>query len=122
VPFLEEASEGYTFNWSKILSDNLAQEVSNYRVAKSKGQPVAFYMPAYIMDAIFFVTPFPLMNWSWNITCPEPIHEYHSVLWEENAKNLFYEIFHFIIIPMHKMFHGCEPLAFLSQSQEISKQ
>jgi hypothetical protein len=29
VPFLEEASEGYTFNWRKILSDNLAQEVSN---------------------------------------------------------------------------------------------
>jgi hypothetical protein len=109
VPFLEEASEGYTFNWSKILSNNLAQEVSNYRVARSKGQLVSFYMSAYIMDTIFFVTPFPLMNWSWNITYPEPIHEYHSVLWEENAKNAFYEICHFIVIPMHKMFYGCEP-------------
>jgi hypothetical protein len=109
VPLLEEASEGYTFNWSKILSDNLAQEVSNYRVARSKGQPMAFYMSAYIMDTICFVTPFPLMNWSWNITCPEPIHEYHSVLWEENDKNAFYEICHFIVIPMHKMFFGCEP-------------
>jgi hypothetical protein len=109
VPFLEEASEGFTFNWSKILSDNLAQEVSNYRVAKSKGQPVAFYMSAYIMDAICFVTPFPLMNWSWNITYPEPIHEYHSALWEENAKDAFYEICHFVIIPMHNMFYGCEP-------------
>jgi hypothetical protein len=29
--------------------------------------------------------------------------------WEENAKNSFYEICHFIIIPMHKMFYGCEP-------------
>jgi hypothetical protein len=64
VPFLEEASKGYTFNWSKILSDNLAQEVSNYKVARSKGQLVAFYMSAYIMDTIYFVTPFPLMNWS----------------------------------------------------------
>jgi hypothetical protein len=82
VPLLEEELEGYTFSWSKILSDNLAQEVSNYKVARSKGQPVAFYMSAYIMDAICFVTPFSLMNWSWNITCPEPIHEYHSVLWE----------------------------------------
>jgi hypothetical protein len=91
------------------LSDNLAQEVSDYNVARSKGQPVAFYMSAYIMDAICFVTPFPLMNWSWNITCPELIHEYHSVLWEENAKNAFYEICHFIVIPMHKMFYGCEP-------------
>jgi hypothetical protein len=52
VPFLEKDSEGYTFNWSNILFDNRAQEVSNYKVAKSKGQPVAFYMSAYIMDVI----------------------------------------------------------------------
>jgi hypothetical protein len=45
----------------------------------------------------------------WNINFPEPIHECHSVLWEENAKNALYEICHFIIIPMHKMFYGCEP-------------
>jgi hypothetical protein len=61
------------------------------------------------MDVICFVTPFPLMNWSWNTTCPEPIHEYHSTLWEENAKDVFYEICHFVIIPMHNMFYGCEP-------------
>jgi hypothetical protein len=109
VPFLEEASEGYSFNWSKILSDNLAKEVSNYKAAKAQGQPVAFYMSAYIMDAICFLTPFPLMNWNWNITCPQPIHEYHSELWEENAINSFYEICHFVIIPMHKMLYGCDP-------------
>jgi hypothetical protein len=91
------------------VSDKLAQEILNYRVARSKGQLVDFYMSAYIMDAIFFVTPFPLMNWSWNITCPEPIHVYHSALWEENAKNVFYKICHFVIIPMHKMFYGYEP-------------
>jgi hypothetical protein len=62
VPFLAEDLEGYTFNWSKILSENLAQEVSNYRVAKYKGQPVAFYMSAYIIDVVCFMTPFPLMN------------------------------------------------------------
>jgi hypothetical protein len=70
VPFLEEASEGNGFNWHKILSDNLTQEILNYKAAKSKGQPTAFYMSAYIMDAICYVTPFPLMNWSWNISCP----------------------------------------------------
>jgi hypothetical protein len=109
VPFLEEASEGYSFNWDKILSDNIAKEVSDYRAARARGQPVAFYMSAYIMDAICFMTPFPLMNWSWNTTCLEPIHEYHSELWEENAKKLFYEICHFVVIPMHKMFFGCDP-------------
>jgi hypothetical protein len=66
-------------------------------------------MSAYIMDAICYVTPFPLMNWSWNISCPEPIHKYHSTLWEENAKDAFYEVCHFIIIPMHRIFFGCEP-------------
>jgi hypothetical protein len=62
VPFLKEALEGFTFNWSNILSHNLSQEVSNYRVAKSKGKPMAFYMSSYIMNAIFFMNPFPLMN------------------------------------------------------------
>jgi hypothetical protein len=66
-------------------------------------------MSAYIMDAICYVTPFPLMNWSWNISCLEPIHKYHSTLWEENVKDAFYEVCHFIIIPMHKIFFGCEP-------------
>jgi hypothetical protein len=70
---------------------------------------MAFYMSAYLMDTICFMTPFPLMNWSWNITCSKPIHEYHSKLWEENAKNSFYKICHFVVIPMHKMFFGCDP-------------
>jgi hypothetical protein len=70
VPFLEEASEGNAFNWHKILSDNLTQEISNYKSTKSKGQPTTFYMSTYIMDAICYVTHFPLMNWSWNISCP----------------------------------------------------
>jgi hypothetical protein len=109
VPFLEEVSEGNSFNWNKKLSDNLTQEVLSYKIEKSKGQPVAFYMSAYIMDAIYFMTPFPLMNWSWRISCPEPIHKYHSSLWEENAKDAFYEVCHFVIIPMHGMFFGCEP-------------
>jgi hypothetical protein len=64
VPFLEEVSEGNGFNWHKVLSDNLMQEILNYKAAKSKGQLVFFYMSAYIMDVIYFMTPFPLMNWS----------------------------------------------------------
>jgi hypothetical protein len=37
VPFLEEVSEGNSFNWHKILSDNLMQQILNYKAAKSKG-------------------------------------------------------------------------------------
>jgi hypothetical protein len=68
VPFLEEASEGYSFNWDKILSNKIAKEVSDYKAARSRCQPVAFYMSTYIMDAICFMTSFPLMKWSWNTT------------------------------------------------------
>jgi hypothetical protein len=106
---LHEAAEGYSFNWDKILSDNIVKEVMEYQTARSNGRPVAFYMSAYIMDAICFTTPFPLMNWSWNPTYPEPIHEYHSKLWEENAKDSFYEICHFVVIPLHQMLYGCAP-------------
>jgi hypothetical protein len=49
------------------------------------------------------------MNWNWNITCPQPIHKCHSELWEENVKNSFYKICHFVIIPMYKMIYGCDP-------------
>jgi hypothetical protein len=66
-------------------------------------------MSAYIMDAICFSNPFPLMNWSWNPTYLEPIHEYHYKLWEENVKDSFYEIFHFVVIPLHRMLYSCVP-------------
>jgi hypothetical protein len=109
LPFLKEVSEGRSFKWHKILSNNLTQEVVNYKEAKSKGQPVSFYMSAYIMDAICFMTHFPLMNWSWNVSCLEPVHKYHSALSEENAKDVFYDVCHFFIIPLHKIFFGCKP-------------
>ena len=44
TPFLEEVLEGRSFNWYKILSDNIASEVINYKTARAKGHPVAFYM------------------------------------------------------------------------------
>jgi hypothetical protein len=39
VPFLEEASKGYSFNWDKILSDNLAKDISDYRAIRARGIP-----------------------------------------------------------------------------------
>jgi hypothetical protein len=92
-----------------MLSDNLAKEITEYQMAKSKGQPAPFYMSVYVMDAICFMTPFPLMNWSWNPTRAEPIHFYHSKLWEEKAKDLFYEICHNVVIPIHQTLYGHPP-------------
>jgi hypothetical protein len=109
VPIIHEVAEGFTFNWAKILSDNLAKEIKDYQMEKSKGRPVSFYMSAYIMDAICYMTPFPLMNWSWSPACVEPIHVYHSKLWEENVKDFFYEICHYVVIPVHQILYGYAP-------------
>jgi hypothetical protein len=66
-------------------------------------------MSTYIMDVIFFMTPFPLMNWSWTPTNTEPIHFYHSKLWEDKAKDFFYEIFHHVVVPVHIALYGFPP-------------
>jgi hypothetical protein len=42
----------------------------------------------------------------------EPVHKYHSSLWEENAKNIFYEVCHYVIIPLHRISSDVILLAF----------
>jgi hypothetical protein len=101
VSIIHEVAEDYTFNWAKMLSDNLAKEITKYKMVKSKGKPTPFYMSAYVMDDICFMTPFPLMNWRWTSTSIEPIHFYHSKLWEEKGKDFFYKIFHIVVVPIH---------------------
>jgi hypothetical protein len=66
-------------------------------------------MFTYIMDAICFITPFPLMNWSWSSTSAEPIHLYHSKLWEEKAKYFFYKIYHHVVVSVHIDLYGFPP-------------
>ena len=48
----ERGSEGYTFNWAKMLSNNLTKEIVDYKTSKSKGKPAPFYMSTYVMDVI----------------------------------------------------------------------
>jgi hypothetical protein len=69
-----------------MLSDNLEKKIIEDQMEKSKGQTTHFYIFVYVMDAICFMTPFPLMNLSWNPTSVEPIHIYHSKLWEEKDR------------------------------------
>jgi hypothetical protein len=44
VAIMNEVAEGYTFNWAKMLSNNLAKEILDYNTSKSKGKPAPFYM------------------------------------------------------------------------------
>jgi len=115
VLIMHEVAKGYAFNWAKILSDNLAKEITEYKLVKSKGKPAPFYMSTYIMDAISFITPFPLMNWRWTPTNAEPIHFYHSKMWEDKAKDFFYEICHHVVVLVHIDLYGFPPLIILDR-------
>jgi hypothetical protein len=80
VPLIFRVAEGCSFDWEKMLSDSLTSRVTEYRAQKESGKTSSFFMSAYIMDAVCFLTPFPLMSWSWTPTEDEPIHVYHSKL------------------------------------------
>jgi hypothetical protein len=49
------------------------------------------------------------MNWSWTLASVEPIHFYHSKLCEEKYKDLFYEIYHNVVVPVHIALYGHPP-------------
>jgi hypothetical protein len=53
------------------------------------------------MDAIFSMTSFPLMSWSWTPTSVDPIHIYHSKLSEDKEKDFLYKICNYVVVPMH---------------------
>jgi hypothetical protein len=93
VPLIHTVAEGFTFDWANFLCDSLASRITEYREQKVSGKASSFFMSAYIMNVVCFLTPFPLMSWSWTQTNEQPIHEYHSKLWEDKAKEFFCEIF-----------------------------
>jgi hypothetical protein len=62
VPLMFQVVEGSSFDWAKIFSDSLTSRVTEYRVQKENRKASSFFMSAYIMDAVFFLTPFPLMS------------------------------------------------------------
>jgi hypothetical protein len=109
VPLIYRVAEGSSFNWAKMLSDSLFNRITEYREKKAAGKPSGFYMSAYIMDAICSLTPFPLMNWAWSPTHEKTVHEYHDKLWENNANKFIYEIFNWVMVPLHVTIFGLLP-------------
>jgi hypothetical protein len=109
VPIIHKVAEGYSFDWAKILLDSSANEIKEYQTNKSKGKPTSFFMSPYIMDAICFMMPFPLMSWSWTLDSEKPIHDYHSKLREDKEKDFFYEICNWVVVSMHIFIFGHPP-------------
>jgi hypothetical protein len=64
VPLIHIVIEGFSFNWSKLLSDSITSRITEYWTQMADGKVTSFFMVAYIMDAICFMMPFPLMIWS----------------------------------------------------------
>jgi hypothetical protein len=62
VPLIHTVVEGYYFDWSKLLSDSLTSRITEYWTQRADGKAASFFMVAYIMDAICFMTLFPLMS------------------------------------------------------------
>jgi hypothetical protein len=109
VPLIYSVAEGSSFDWAKMLSDSLTSRVTEYRMQKESGKDASFFMSAYLMDAVCSMTPFPLMNWSWAPSDAEPVHVYHSKLWEDKASDFVYEIFNWVMVPMHVAIFGNPP-------------
>jgi hypothetical protein len=109
VPLIHTVAEGFSFVWDKLLSDSLTSQITEYRAQRESKKATSFFMYAYIMDAICFMKPFPLMNWSWAPYNAYPIHVYHSKLWEDKAKEFIYEIFNWVMVPLHVTIFGQPP-------------
>jgi hypothetical protein len=109
VPLIFRVTEGCSFDWAKMLSDSLTSRVIEYRTQKESGKIASFFMSAYIMDVVCFLTPFPLMSWTWTPAEHEPIHVYHEKLWENKAADFVYEIFNRVMVPLHVTIFGHPP-------------
>lgn len=82
LPLLNAVVNATIVDWAKILSDNLAMAILNYRSKRIVSQRIysPFYLSAYVMDSICYVSKFLLMVWKWTTQDPLPIHVDHKEL------------------------------------------
>ena len=108
LPLIDAAVNAKIINWAQILSDNLATKILEYkrkrRIASRVYPP--FFMSAYVLDAIYFGSKFPLMGWKWTAQNPLPIQIYHKDMWESNFAPHFFKIGHGVMLPIHKRIYN----------------
>ena len=111
LPLIDAATNSEVIDWAKILSDTLYTAILYYHSKRSFSQRFypPFYMSAYIMDSICYVSKFPSMGWRWTTQDPLPIHVYHKILWDSQFIPHFYQICHGLILPMYRMMYDKEP-------------
>lgn len=119
LPLLDVAINATIMDWAKILSDNLATTILSYRSKRTISQRIypLFYLSAYVMDAICYISKFPLMGWKWTTQDPLPIHIYHKELWDSKFTPYFYKICHGIMLPLYKMSYDKDPPRFSPEAE-----
>lgn len=69
------------------------------------------------MDAICFVSNFPIMGWKWIVQNPLPIQVYYKELWESNFIPQFYKNCHGVMLPIHRMLYNGDALRFSLEAE-----
>lgn len=77
-------------------------------------------MEAYLIDAIYAKTPFPLLNWGYAHT-QQHIHVYYSNIWVVNCQEFIYEICDHFMVPLNIFLHGELPLRFIEMARDKLK-
>jgi hypothetical protein len=109
VPLIHTVIEGFSYDWAKLLSNSLTSRIIEYKSRKASKKATSFFMSAYIMDSIYLMKTFPMMNWSWAPSSIDPIHIYHSKLWEDKAKEFIFEIFNWVMVLLDVTIFGQPP-------------
>lgn len=121
ILLIDACVNSHIMKWATILSDNLAIAIFEYRQKRSSStnNPPPFYLSAYIMDAIYFYTKFPIMGWKWTLQDPYPFHLSHKQIWESHYIPDFYKVCHAIILPVHQLFLIRKPQGFPKKPLQI---
>jgi len=119
LPLLDAATNATIMDWALILSNNLASAIWNYRAKRTTSQRIypPFFLAAYVMDAICYVSEFPLKGWKWTIQNPLPIHIYHKELWDSKFIPYFYKICHGIMLRLHRMLYNKDAPRFFPKAE-----
>jgi hypothetical protein len=93
-------NEGIEFNWSDILSRNLAAAIAFVKHTSPKQFP-EFHMCSYLLDIMCVSNRYPKMCWAWQPTNPS-IHIYCKVLWEHRYRTEYDHICNHFFAPLYE--------------------
>lgn len=108
LTLIDTAINEKIMNWAQILFNNLVKDIMEYRIKRSISSRVfpPFFMSAYVIDAIYIGSKFPIMGWKWIVQDPLPIHIYSKSMWDSQFHPHFYKICQGVMLPIHKQVYN----------------